>query len=421
MFRDICLPLLAGIPLAIPDAATRADPDLLARWMHEASPTIVHMVPSLGRALLDSMVDGSVPLLRALAFGGETLTYNLCGRWWRIAPNARILSFYGTTETPQGVLVYAPSALDSQQTDVVPLGKGIPGVEAGIISDCPYNPSSQGLIYIRSEQLALGYLKSRPDGTNVRSPLDSYETEAGSVYVTGDIGYLDDLNNLNYVGRNDATLNVGGLRFHISEVTRALRLVVHACDAIAIKSPTGHPVAVFSRSNPGYSHREEMVAALRAHLTNEMMPEDFRFCDEPWPFTINGKLDSEALLKMTQPAWKSQLERPHENSVAAELIMASFKKALGREVCWSDNLIQYGLTSLDAVRAAGLIRTSLGFEASAADILSDPSPSSVLGLLQHRHGLDQPSLFIPLEELSDDELSKIARLYPGIQRLLEMQ
>jgi acyl-CoA synthetase (AMP-forming)/AMP-acid ligase II len=420
MFRDILLPLLAGIPLVIPSTATRADPSLLARWMHEASPTIVHMVPSLGRVLLESMVDGSAPLLRVIAFGGEALTYRLCNRWQRIAPHSRIINFYGTTETPQGVLAYAPSMLDAQQTGVVPLGKGIPGVEAGIISDCPKIPSCDGLIYIRSQQLALGYLKLLPDGTSIRSPLDTYETETGPVFLTGDLGYIDDQKNLNYVGRSDETLNVAGHRFHLSEVTRALRLVVDSGEVVAVKSLSGHPTAIFSRSNPGYSRREELVAALRAHLTNEMMPEDFRFCEDPWPFTANGKLDSLALLRLTQPVWKLSTETLYKNSIAAELVIASFKKALGCDIEWDDNLIQCGLTSLDAVRAAGLIRTSLEFEASAADILSDPSPSSVVGLLQHRHGQDQPGLFVPLEELNDDDLSRIARQYPRIQRLLEM-
>ena len=101
LLRDAFTPLAVGGRLCVPEQRWLRDPARLAGWLRAEQVTVVHVTPQAARLLAAVSGPGALPRLRLIALGGDLATTADAIRLRAIAPAARILNCYGTTETPQ--------------------------------------------------------------------------------------------------------------------------------------------------------------------------------------------------------------------------------------------------------------------------------------------------------------------------------
>ena len=172
------------------------------------------IVPSHLWALLNSSEGSGLLPRRWLILGGEASSWELIQQVKQRGAGCQVLNHYGPTETTVGVLTY-----DTTQNDgglpvggMVPLGRPLSNAKVYVL-DSEFNPVGVGVsgeICIGGAGVARGYLK-RAELTAEKFLPNPYSVEGGGrMYRTGDLGrYLED-GNLEFLGRKDHQVKIGG-------------------------------------------------------------------------------------------------------------------------------------------------------------------------------------------------------------------
>ena len=366
--RDVFTPLAIGASVHLPPEQLRGEPDLLAGWLLEQRISVVHLTPSAGEVLALARAGVSLPSLRWLFFGGETLRGDLVTRLRRIAPTSGFVNFYGTTETPQAMSYFV---VGDPVTGVVPVGHGIRGVQLLVLDakDELTAIGQEGEICVRTQHLAIGYVDGVAGGFGAspftRDPEDR-------VYRTGDRGrYLDD-GSVMHRGRNDDQVKVRGHRVELLEIESAIRAYPGVQQAAVVLREGADAVAAYFVGDVDAS---QMMAALRERLPDYMVPAMLvRLV--ALPLTPNGKVDRRAL--PTAPVHEGAPLAPAAEAAPAneieETITAIWKDILDAEVVERhDNFFDLGGHSLNATQVAARLRDAFSIELAVRTIFEAPT------------------------------------------------
>ncbi len=331
ILRDIFTPLSLGASLVIPQQSDITEPGALNRFMQRAGITVCHLTPPMGQLML-ARKPGAPALkkLRHLFWGGDQLLPGFVADMRAIAPHARSVNFYGSTETPQAAAYYVcPDVLSG---DRLPIGQGTRGFQV-LIADAAGNAVSQGEtgeIIIKSDFLSLGYVQ---DGQIV-APEDRYGRYEGErCYRTGDLGFVNEAGQVVAIGRSDDQIKIRGYRVDLSEVTAALRANAQLAQGIALAIGDGAARRIEAfvvqktvRENGVEQLRREFAGVLPPY----MMPSKFWLLDV-MPLLPNGKVDREALRTLAETS--EPMTSVSASAVTDERVlrlMADWGKLLGR-------------------------------------------------------------------------------------------
>lgn len=332
VYRDVFTPLSIGAKVMIPAQSTLINPSALAAWIREKAISIIHLTPPLGKLIeTGAKLDGArFEALRYLFWGGDALSETLYKQIRVIAPNARSVNFYGTTETPQAMAFHPidPAADNSR----IPLGKGIEGSQLLVVNESGQlaEEGEVGEILIRSPYLSLGYWGDAGQ-TRDKFVVNPFTQVEGDIcYKTGDLGtYLPD-GSVTFLGRGDSQVKIRGHRIELTEIEGAVALHsrVKQCVVLATnESASVRLVAYCVMTTPVSS--AELREFVTDQLPDYMVPALFVFLDAI-PLTPNGKIDKRVLalnsanpdtpavdeelsplgIKLAQ-AWSEILEVPH--------------------------------------------------------------------------------------------------------------
>ncbi|WP_326821535.1 non-ribosomal peptide synthetase [Streptosporangium sp. NBC_01756] len=156
--RDLFVPLATGARLCVPERELVRDPARLAAWLREHRVTVLHLTPQLARMLCGT--GGVLPQVRLVATGGDRLTQADAVRLRRLVPGARLVAFYGATETPQAHGWYEVPEDLRESAEPVPAGRGVEGSELVVLAGHGGRAGvgELGEVVVRSVNLADGYL-----------------------------------------------------------------------------------------------------------------------------------------------------------------------------------------------------------------------------------------------------------------------
>ncbi|MFL5385134.1 MAG: amino acid adenylation domain-containing protein, partial [Longimicrobiaceae bacterium] len=160
LLRDVFAPLTTGGRIVIPDPDQVGTPGWLAGWMRDSGVTVAHLTPAMGQILATGTGDSTLPALRLACFGADVLRATDVERLRAIAPNAEAVNFYGATETPQAIAAFRVPMELAEGGDVVPVGRGIEGVDLLVVtpSGTLAGIGELGEIAVRTPYLSRGYL-----------------------------------------------------------------------------------------------------------------------------------------------------------------------------------------------------------------------------------------------------------------------
>jgi amino acid adenylation domain-containing protein len=377
LLRDILTPLALGATLCMPAEEDFASAARLAEWVNRERISVMHLTPAMGTILLDgaraiaqARGRASLPSLRHLFFGGDVLDGDFISALRPFAPNAEIVNFYGTTETPQAMAWYSvPPDTAMPLMPSMPLGRGIdgaqliiqsaPGVQAGI--------GELGQIHIRSPYLSRGY-RDDPDLTTrlyIANPFRSAPEAAGDrMFQTGDLGrYLPD-GNVVFFGRADEQIKIRGFRVELGDIIAALEQhpMVKQARILAEQTHAGCRLIAYAvRQEERESStvtEADVVHFLRLRLPDYMIPASIVWL-EHLPLTSNGKIDRRAL-PAANPGHRRITRGAAPRSETERVLCGIWSDVLGLEqIGIDDNFFDLGGHSLAAIRVLAAIMARL--------------------------------------------------------------
>src|SRR5579875_1132171 len=211
--------LAAGRTLYLVADDVRRAPDRLADFILDQRIEVLDGTPTQLEALVLAGRGASLSSLTVLIIGGEPASLDLW-RYLSALPGVSPYNLYGPTECTVDVTAAALRDHPSPR-----LGSPLPGSAVWVIDDDLQSVTSgqTGELLITGDQVARGYLHPTPEDA---ARFVSFRTPDGSVvrgYRTGDRVRRDDRGELEFLGRGDGQVSVGGFRVEIGEIETAMR------------------------------------------------------------------------------------------------------------------------------------------------------------------------------------------------------
>jgi len=409
LLRDVFTALWVGAAVHIPEPVPIWEPKRLKAWLQAAQITVMHLAPSLGQLLAESGDAEKLPALRHIFFGGDALRRQLIDKLQNLAPGATFVNFYGTTETPQGVGYYlmpvgvAGKNADSEmnQCEVMPVGKGIHGVQLLILNAAEKlaGIGELGQICVRTPYLSNGYLDNKAL-TREQFPINSYtDNQNDHYYKTGDLGrYLPD-GNVELLGRNDAQVKIRGYRIEPGEIEATLATHPRIANAVVTarqdKGDDKNLAAYLVARDGAAPTATELRAFLLQRLPDYMVPSVFVTL-EKLPLTPNGKIDRQALPVPAEHRIVLENEFIAPRTPTETALAQIWRALLGVEqIGVHENFFAAGGHSLMAVRMVNQIKQQMNFDLPLRMLFQHPSIHELAQILPaQKTQAHQPELIL---------------------------
>ncbi|TDB99092.1 amino acid adenylation domain-containing protein [Actinomadura sp. 7K534] len=234
IWQMLC-PLLLGGRVDVVGDDVAHDPVAFARAVDDRGITIVELVPTMVRHLLDDLAPGSLPSLRWMIATGEELPAELSRRWLDAMPHALLLNAYGPTECSDDVTHHTVTAGDLRLLRL-PIGTPVVNARLYVLREeddgtwAACDAGETGELFVGGVVVGRGYLGNdeRTREAFYRDPFGDLPT--GRLYRTGDAVRLlgageggEDRPTLQYLGRVDRQVKIAGVRMELGEIEAVLQ------------------------------------------------------------------------------------------------------------------------------------------------------------------------------------------------------
>jgi amino acid adenylation domain-containing protein len=402
---QIFWPLCFGAQLIVPRPGGSQDSAYLVKLIAEQQITVLALVPSMLRVLLEEKKIEECKCLRHLSCGGEALPGELVERFLaRLDLDNVLHNVYGPTEAAIDATFW--TCQRGTKYSIAPIGRPITNAEIYILDEDlqPVAIGEPGELHIGGIGLARGYL-NRPELTAekfIPHPFSS-DTEA-RLYKTGDLArYLPD-GNIEFLGRIDHQVKIRGFRIELEEI-----------EAVLLQYPGVEMTVVMAREDVIGDQRlvayilpnrenQLSISELRSFLTQKlasyMIPSAFVILDT-LPLTPNGKIDRRALPApdQTRPDLEITFVAP-QDPVQLQLTEI-WEEVLGiQPIGITDNFFDFGGHSLVALRLLAQIEEVFGKSLALSTFLQAPTIEELAKILQQESSAVWP-LLVPIQTKGD--------------------
>lgn len=375
---QIFWPLCFGGQLFMARPGGHQDSAYLVKVITEQQITVLALVPSILRVLLEEKGIESCRFLRHIICGGEALPGELIERFFAQLNLDNVLyNCYGPTEASIDTTFW--TCQRDTNYAIAPIGRPITNAEIHILDEDlqPVPIGESGELHIGGIGLARGYL-NRPELTRDKFIFDPFSSQREAhLYKTGDLGrYLSD-GNIEFLGRIDHQVKIRGFRIELGEIEAILSqhpaltqtLVIARDDVTDDKQLVAYVVA----SPEQIPSQVELRRFLQGQVPEYMVPGFFVFLDT-LPLNPNGKIDRRAL-----PAPDTFTLRlstnfiPPQNSTEEVLATIWAKVLRLKQVGIHDNFFELGGHSLLATQVMSRVRQAFGIEIPLQLLFENPT------------------------------------------------
>ncbi|MGI8332309.1 amino acid adenylation domain-containing protein [Actinomadura scrupuli] len=232
VWQMLC-PLLVGGQVHVIGDEVGYDPVAFAAAVDRQGITVVELVPTMVRLLLDDLAAAAGPERSALAglrwmlATGEELPTEVARRWLAAMPQARLLNAYGPTECSDDVTHHVVGEPDLA---LLRLPIGTPVINTQLYVLCrdgdgwrACEVDETGELFVGGHGVGRGYLGD-PERTAEAFFQDPFaDTPTGRLYRTGDAVRLLPQGALQYLGRVDRQVKIAGVRMELGEIEAVLQ------------------------------------------------------------------------------------------------------------------------------------------------------------------------------------------------------
>lgn len=374
---ELLAPLAVGATVTPAAPAARHDPGALADAVRVGRPTRLQLVPNLLNRLID-LAPEMFAGLETLFSGGEVLTAPLARRLVALLP--QLVNLYGPTECC--IQIAAWNGDPARYDGVVPVGSAIPGAGLATVEHAGGFTAigAIGHLVVGGVCLARGYLGD-PAATASAFVADGLgESRGARLYLTGDVGAIDEAGEAVILGRRDAQVKIRGARVEPAEAAAILRSVPGVADCTVVAMPSeagGAALVAIVVAEPGRESelQQRLPEEARQRLPDFMVPARFVPVTE-LPRLASGKLDQERLRRLAGRRPFTPPETATERLIANVWSEVLKVGRVGRY----DGFFELGGHSILMLRVAARLRAALGREVPLRLIHDAPD---VAELAQH--------------------------------------
>lgn len=304
---SLFLPLISGKEIILlPEAQLDMIESLCRLLFTSPAPLLFKLTPA-HLDLLEAQAErgsGHAPVAHTLVVGGEQFTLASARRWKEaLLPAAVLINEYGPTETVVGCATFevaTQAELDRLfGRAAVAIGRPIANTVLAVLNAqqvaCPIG--AIGELYIGGAGVTHGYLNQAELSAQRFLTFGRECAAAHRWYRSGDlVRYLAD-GELEFIGRADKQVKIRGHRIELGEIEATLdgHLAVRKCAIVLDAVPGGNRLLAFVVQEQDAAGPLDALAYLRKKLPEYMLPDLVQVV-EALPLTINGKLDTTALL-----------------------------------------------------------------------------------------------------------------------------
>ena len=349
----------------------------VARIMREENVDFILMTPSIMTAFLTvEEFTRELSHVREITLCGEPLTQDLADTLTGCTAEGTIINnLYGTTEAAVGL------ACVNVRGKRVTMGRPLANTEVfAVDSDGNRLPDTcKGQLCVKGRRVALGY-HGLPELTDRKFYTD---TDGIRVYRTGDFGLVNEEGEIEFLGRTDRMVKLGGVRFELAEVEYYLQQLPYIREAVALVTQiNGRDLLcaayVSSEGVLGEKIRRDLWEVIpQAMIPSVCIQVEFM------PLTERGKTDYDRLtaLAALAPDLPEHALNPSDETEA--MICALFAQTLHTgKVAPESSFFELGGNSLGAFTVlAGLQKR--GHFVSMQDFLKNPTPRALAGVISH--------------------------------------
>jgi non-ribosomal peptide synthetase-like protein len=268
--EEIWVPLMAGAALIPAQSDTNLVGKDLADFITQRGVTALCCVPTLLATL-----DEELPDLRFLLVSGEACPQEIVRRWYRT--DRILINAYGPTEA-----TVTATLTELYPGKPVTIGGPLPTYSIVILAeDEPrlLDKGEVGEVCIGGIGLAVGYV-NRQDLTDkafIPDFIGLPDNPSKRIYRTGDLGRINDDNEIEYLGRIDTQVKVRGYRIELTEIESVFMEIPEIAQAVvSTHKPEsgGVELAAFYtlREDVDELPLEQLVETLREQLPSYMVP-----------------------------------------------------------------------------------------------------------------------------------------------------
>ena len=288
--------LLAGKETIIVDNEAVIDPSTFLSIVIEQEVSRLIVVPSLLKSLFEERIlfKQALRRLNVITVSGEPLSNATIDEFHSFGSDTLLLNLYGSSEVSADATFY-----ECRSGSLSRIGKPIDGMSCYVLNnDLTLTPQGfKGDLYVSGSGLAKGYL-GLPELTEerfIKNPFSNDEKYHQTLFKTGDIVYLDENQELGFVGRKDSQVKLLGKRIDlldIEENLHSLPFIDEAIVSIKVVHNTKQLVAHYTLASSGVTNLGDVVIAqeLSKLLPDFMIPKFF-FALQTMPRLYNGKVD----------------------------------------------------------------------------------------------------------------------------------
>ncbi|WP_027532798.1 non-ribosomal peptide synthetase [Bradyrhizobium sp. WSM3983] len=374
---------MAGARVHVCGNSIVQDPMLLAREIEREGITVLEIVPSLLRVILERLDEA--PMLRAFAklrlliSTGEPLPADLCRAWFARCARVPLINAYGASECSDDVSLHRLTRAPDTATTNVPVGAPLPNTQLYVL-DPNLEPQPIGVVgelCIGGAGVGRGYVND-PAESRQRFIPDPFAREASArLYRTGDLARRRADGTIECLGRADLQVKVRGYRIELKEIEAALadHAGVRACMVEPRRDANGDVrliAHVVARASSQIS-ASELRDFLKGRLAVHAMPSAFLFLDQV-PLNAHGKLDRSALLGPVQQE-TAGTEAPVPARRFTEKVLSDIWIDLLKveSLGVTDNFFDLGGHSLLAGQAMARVARALGVSLPIKTIFEAPT------------------------------------------------
>lgn len=380
-------PLMSGATLVMAEPRGHRDIGYLARTVVDQQITVLQMTPSLLSLMVEHPEFERCASLRRLVSGGEALTTRLAQQVQEKL-DVELINFYGPAEATIETLYYVVQG--DEHWDTIPIGRPVDRTQAYILDEelTPVPDGEVGELYLAGESVGRGYL-NRPDLTAERFLPDPFSNSGKPMYRTGDLARRRHGGLIEYLGRVDFQVKVGGARVEIGEIEAALQSAPEVRQAAVVLRPSSNRDEVTSLRLIAFVTLKDgcllsvpkLKAYLKQFLPAFMIPSAF-FQIEKMPLNPSGKIDRKALEQMSsleqEPsliAYRTQVE---------EKLAYIWSQVLGTQnIHLEDDFFELGGNSLAVIQALARILDEFQVELTIDQFFTHPTLSGMAAILEN--------------------------------------
>ncbi|OWA02629.1 amino acid adenylation protein [Streptomyces sp. CS227] len=393
---DVFGPLSVGGSVVLPEPSDSREPAAWVRLMAHHNVTVWNSVPALMSMLCihlasetqDADTDVSeikasaLPMLRAVLMSGDWIPVALPGDIRKHFPDASQWSLGGATEASIWSIWHRITAADAALTSV-PYGKAMRNQRV-YVADSQLRPRPRwvpGEICIAGAGVARGYL-----GDEERT-MKSFVVGPGGerVYRTGDLGRLLPSGEIEFLGREDTQVKIGGHRIELGDVEAALLGCSGVANAVVITEGDRGRTRLVAHvlPAPGTHLTEPDLKRLAGEVLPRYMVPSAISVQDSFPLTSNGKVDR-AALAANRRADSSSAENELPKDVEEELLLSVWSRFFDiPALSVTDNYFDLGGDSLQAVRLVSVLRTETGVDIPVSTLFGAPTIRALAQELRH--------------------------------------